>query len=123
MNSNFDPSANEARTMTSPHLTTPACDVLEGPSDLVVAFDLPSVKEDGISLRFESGRLELDATQKLTEREAKWLQPLRFRATVDLPDSVDSSAIEASLESGVLTVRIAKSVRAQARSIAIKSVN
>jgi HSP20 family protein len=40
---------------------------------------------------------------------------------VRLPDQVDASKIEASLDHGVLTVRVPKSERAQRQKIEIKS--
>jgi HSP20 family protein len=45
----------------------------------------------------------------------------RFEYRVRLLDQVDSSKIEASLDQGVLTVRVPKSERAQRQKIEIKS--
>ena len=45
----------------------------------------------------------------------------RFEYRVRLPEQVDSSKIEASLEQGVLTVRVPKSERQQRQKIEIKS--
>ena len=51
------------------------------------------------------------------------LRPCRAgaRAGVTLPDHVESDQIEASLDEGVLTVRVPKSERAQRRKIEIKA--
>ncbi|MBM4357226.1 MAG: Hsp20/alpha crystallin family protein [Deltaproteobacteria bacterium] len=109
--------------MNAPRNVHPSFDLLEGPRDLVVLFDLPGVKEESVSLRFEAGQLVLDASQSTEPAEASWLRPARYRATLELPDSLDPGAIEASLDDGVLEVRIAKAARAQPRTIAIKSAN
>jgi HSP20 family protein len=45
----------------------------------------------------------------------------RFEYSVRLPDQVDAAKIEASLDQGVLNVRVPKSERAQREKIEIKS--
>jgi HSP20 family molecular chaperone IbpA len=58
--------------------------------------------------------------QALPERRST-TEPQRWEPLSELEVDVDSSKIEASLEQGVLTVRVPKSERAQRQKIEIKS--
>jgi HSP20 family protein len=70
---------------------------------------------------------ELSITGEIKEKERKGAVRKRTRRTgrfdyhVRLPDQVDASRIDASLDQGVLTVRVPKSARAKRQKIEIKS--
>jgi HSP20 family protein len=69
---------------------------------------------------------ELGITGELKEKERTGVVRRRTRRTghfdyrVTLPEQVDAEQIDASLDEGVLTVRVPKSERAQRRKVAIK---
>lgn len=104
-------------------LATPRLDVLEGPNDFVIVFEVPDVPRNAVSLGVVAGRLELDAVQSLGEREAKCFVPRRFRASVSLPESTDFGVVDASLDAGLLRVRVAKSERGRTRQIPISAAS
>ena len=104
---------------------SPAVDVEETDSEYVIEAELPGVRREDVNM--ELARNELTITGEVKERERKGTLRRRTRRTgrfeyrVALPEQVDSEKIDAKLDQGVLTVRVAKSERAQRRRIEIKS--
>jgi HSP20 family protein len=108
-------------TTRAPRLrVSPSFDAFDGPDALLFRFDVPGVADDGLALRFEAGRLDLDAASSLTEG---WAEPLRYVASLALPEGVDADAIDASLANGVLTVKVGKSPALRTRWIDVKTVS
>jgi HSP20 family protein len=103
----------------------PLVDIEETDDAWVVEADLPGVQKGDINIEVSDS--ELAITGEIKERERKGILRRRTRRTgqfeyrVTLPGDVDSDKIDASLNEGVLTVRIAKPERAKPRRIEIKS--
>ena len=91
----------------------------------VVAFDLPGVDPDAIELDVERNVLTVKAERRpLSSDEAIEMQvaerPLGvFSRQLFLGDTLDAEHIDASYESGVLTLRIPIAERAKPRRISI----
>ncbi|MBM4375607.1 MAG: Hsp20/alpha crystallin family protein [Deltaproteobacteria bacterium] len=115
-----NPSSSPTPSRKTCRRVAPTLDAFESPDAWLFRFDVPGVADEGLTLRFEAGRLELDAAQTLTEG---WAEPLRYIASVPLPEGVDVEAIDASLASGVLTVKVGKSPTLRSRLIEVKKVN
>lgn len=104
---------------------SPLVDLEETDDAYVVEADLPGVKRGDVDVELVGD--ELTITGEIKERERKGILRRQTRRTgrfdyrVTLPDSVDAEKIDASLNEGVLTVRVPKSERAQRRKIEIKS--
>lgn len=104
---------------------SPLVDLEETDDAYVVEADLPGVKRDDVDIELVGN--ELTITGEIKERERKGVLRRQTRRTgrfdyrVTLPDHVESDQIEASLNEGVLTVRVPKSERAQRRKIQIKA--
>jgi len=90
---------------------TPAVDAYENDDELLLLADLPGVKKDGVSLRFEDDRLLMEA------RHADGHHV--FRRTFSLEERFDAEGIVAKLEEGVLSVHLPKSAHAKPREIPI----
>jgi len=75
---------------------------------------LPGVKRENLKLTFHDGALHLEAIRP----EAK--TPLRYRLSARLASRLDSNAVSANLEYGVLEVHVPLKAEAQPRSIAIQ---
>lgn len=75
---------------------------------------LPGVKKDDLKLTFHDGSLRLEATRP----DAK--TPLRYRLSARLASRLDGNAVNATLEYGVLEVKVPLKAEAQPRSIAIQ---
>jgi HSP20 family protein len=104
---------------------SPLVDIEEQDDAYILEAELPGVKREDIDIEVVGN--ELAITGEVSERERKGTLRRRMRRTgrfeyrVRLPDQVDPAKIQASLDQGVLTVRVPKAERAERRKIAIKS--
>jgi HSP20 family protein len=104
---------------------TPLVDIEETDDAYVVEAELPGVDRKDVNIELVGN--ELLITGDIKERERKGVLRRRTRRTgrfeyrVSLPSHVDGEGIEARIDSGVLTVRVPKSERAQRRKIEVKS--
>jgi len=107
---------------------TPAIDLSETPSELVLVVELPGVDPSAIdlsltgnvlSLRGEKPVLEIpNGHNRVRERAAG-----SFHRQVTLTEAVDFDRVQAEARNGVLTVRLPKQEAAQPRSIPIHPVS
>jgi HSP20 family protein len=104
---------------------SPLVDLEETDDAYLVEADLPGVKRGDVDIELVGNELVISG--EIKERERKGILRRQTRRTgrfdyrVTLPDSVDAEKIDASLNDGVLTVRVPKSERARRRKIEIKS--
>ena len=104
---------------------SPLVDIEETDDAWLVEAELPGVKQDDVDVEVSDSELAISG--ELKERERKGILRRRTRRTgrfdyrVTLPGQADPEGIEASLDEGVLTVRIPKPERARRRRIEIKS--
>lgn len=102
---------------------SPLADVTEDEDGYLVEVELPGVKRDDISIELLGSELAVSGT--LQEKERQGLVRHRTRRTgefhyrVRLPQSVDADKIEATLDEGVLSIRVPKVEAAKPRRIAI----
>jgi HSP20 family protein len=103
---------------------SPPVDIEEQDDAYVLEAELPGVRRENIDIELVGN--ELAITGELKEKERTGVVRRRTRRTgrfdyrVTLPEQVDAEQIDASLDEGVLTVRVPKSERAQRRKVAIK---
>jgi HSP20 family protein len=99
-------------------------DVSETDEAYLVEVELPGVKRDDIAIDL-SGK-DLVVTGELKQRERQgflWHRTRRtglFSYRVTLPEGIDADNVEASLDEGVLTVRLPKTEAVKPRRIAVK---
>ena len=105
----------------------PAVDVAEDAKAYSVAIELPGVKAEDLKVEIDGHRLTVKG-EKRVETEDKTDRVHRFERrfgsferVFTVPEAVDSSAIEAKVADGVLTLTLPKSEKAQPRSISIKA--
>ena len=102
---------------------TPLADVEETDDAYLVEIELPGVKRDDVSLEVAGRRLTVSGERK--ERERVGILRLRTRTVgrfhyeVVLPGDVDEDNVSASMDEGVLTVRLPKPAAQRSRRIAI----
>ncbi len=104
---------------------SPFVDIEEQDDAYMLEAELPGVKRDDVNIEVVGN--ELSITGEIKEKERKGALRRRTRRTgrfeyhVRLPDQVDASKIDASLDQGVLTVRVPKAERAKRQKVEIKS--
>jgi HSP20 family protein len=106
--------------------STPLGDLEELDDAWLLRVELPGVKRDDINLQVAGRRLTIRAERKETERKGILRRTTRATGRYFLevmpPGEVDFDSVEANLDDGVLTVRIAKpeTERGGQRRIAIQ---
>ena len=106
-------------------LPSPLGELEEADDAYVVRLELPGVKKGDIDVELAGRRLTVQAERKETERKGILRKSTRttgkFLFDTLLPGEVDQGGIEASLDEGVLTIRLPKpeSERRKVRKIAV----
>jgi HSP20 family protein len=105
---------------------SPLVDIEESDEAWIVKAELPGVKRDYITVERRDGELRISGElDEETEREGTPRQRMRrmgrFAYRTALPRDVDQDQIEASLDKGVLTVRIPRPEPAQPHRIEVKA--
>jgi HSP20 family protein len=104
---------------------SPLVDIEEQDDAYVLEVEVPGVKREDVNIEVVGNELSITGEIKEKERKGALRQRTRrtgrFEYRVRLPEQVDASKIEASLDQGVLMVRVPKSKRAQRQKIEIKS--
>ena len=103
----------------------PAMDLLESGDDFVLRADLPGMSEDELTIELEDSTLTISGERK-AEHDAEGEGYYRveratgpFSRSLSLPKGVDSEAVSARFDRGVLEVRIAKPAARKPRRISI----
>jgi HSP20 family protein len=104
----------------------PAFEVKETTDAFVLKADLPGVEEKDLDVSMHNGVLTVSGSRQSEERKDGESYALyerqygSFSRSFALPDIADGERVEAKLESGVLTLSIAKKAEAKPRKISIK---
>lgn len=108
----------------SPGAWAPAVDVIELADELVLLAELPGVRREEIELTVQGDELTIAGERRGAGEGERYLRLERshgaFRRVVALPPNVDTAAISARLEHGVLEVRLAKRPIGRRRNPAIR---
>ncbi len=104
----------------------PAVDVYEDAQSLVLHLEVPGIKQDDLDIRIENQTLSVQGERKLAS-EAKQENFHRierrfgsFVRTFTLPQTVDTEAVSASYDAGVLTISLAKKAEAKPKQVKIE---
>lgn len=105
----------------------PAVDIEEDPERFVLSIDLPGVKSDDVHLDVHDDTLTVSGERRAS-REVKKDGVVRserffgrFSRTFTLPNTVDTSKIEAAMNDGVLEVHVPKKGELKPRRIPVGS--
>ena len=105
----------------------PAVDVWETDTELVLAFDLPGIPEEQISVEFEDGVLTVSGQrERKTEHSGDRFYRFErrfgtFARSVTLPAGVNEDQIQAAYTNGVLEVRVPKPQEPKPKRIQVGS--
>jgi HSP20 family protein len=102
----------------------PMADVEETDDAYVIEIELPGVDRKDIDISVVGRRLLVTGERKERERVGLLRRRTRrvgeFRYEVVVPDDIDGDAVEARLDRGVLTIRVAKATADRRRRIEVK---
>jgi HSP20 family protein len=104
---------------------SPPVDIEETDDAWIIEAELPGAKQDDVNVEVRDS--ELTITGEIKERERTGVLRRRtrrvgqFEYRVTLPSQTDTENVEATLDGGVLTVRIPKPEQARARRIDVKA--
>jgi HSP20 family protein len=103
---------------------TPLADVEETDDAYLVEIELPGVKKSDIEISMEGRRLTVSGERKEKERTGilrrRTRSVGRFHYEVVLPGQVDEDGVTATLDGGVLTLRVPKRQSDRPRRIQVK---
>lgn len=104
---------------------TPRLDVSDDPSFLKLTLEAPGVDREDLDIEFEDGMLVVsgEKRQKEANSDEGWYRTEcsygAFRRTIPLPDEVDATKAEATIDKGVVTIKVPKTESAKKRAIQI----
>ncbi len=104
---------------TSIFRLTPAVDIYETTSDLIVVANLPGVEKSGLQLEISRGVLTLEGDIQVGEEE----QQRGYYRQFQVSEQIDTDVADASLRDGVLTLRLPKIEAAKPKKIAVKTLH
>ena len=115
------------RSSEESNLTTwaPAVDILENEHELVVQADVPDVDPKDLDIRVENNILTIRGERKFQKqvKENNYLRVERsygtFARSFSLANTVNSEAIKADYQNGVLTLNIPKREEAKPKQIKV----
>jgi HSP20 family protein len=104
----------------------PAVDVYEDTQKVVLKLEVPGVKADDLDIKLENQRLTIKGERKFEgqEKAENYHRIERrfgsFARSFTLPQTVDTEAITAGYDAGVLTVTLAKKPEAQPKQVKVQ---
>ena len=119
-------SESQTETATGMGSFVPAVDVYEDAQALVLHLEVPGVKQDDLDIRIENQTLTIKGERKLaTNAKQENFHRIErrfgsFIRTFTLPQTVDTDAVSASFDAGVLTISLGKKAEAQPKQVKIE---
>jgi HSP20 family protein len=116
-----------ARERRRARVAWPHTNVFETKEAFVVKADVPGLAQGDVSVSVEEGALVVRGERKVEapagyRAHVRERAPIAFTRRLALPARVDSEAVTATLEHGVLTVTLPKAKDALPRQVAVKAV-
>lgn len=122
----FDPFGKTGEENWSLSAWSPACDIYETDSEVVVKAELPEVKKEDVKVSVENNVLTIHGERKFSE-ESKRENYHRversygeFTRSFTLPAFVDTAKVNAEFKDGMLRVTMPKREEAKPKQIEIK---
>ncbi|MFN8370370.1 MAG: Hsp20/alpha crystallin family protein [Bacteriovoracaceae bacterium] len=102
----------------------PGVDIFENQSEIILYADIPGIDKKNVNVTLENSLLKIDA--KVDSDEYGNLKPLyteyqigHYHREFKIGESIDRDSIQASVENGVLTLKLKKSLESQPRRITV----
>lgn len=115
-------------TRTAANIGSLALDVHETDTAYLVSAALPGVSAESVNISLHDGVLTIAAeVPQLTPENSRALMLERgygkVQRSIRLPQPIDANAVEATMENGVLSLTLNKTVEAQPRTIPVKAAS
>jgi len=104
----------------------PSVDISETDAEFMIRAELPAVKKEDVHVTFDDGTITVsgERRQKKEDKGEKFHRVEtfygKFSRSFSLPDNVDSAAIRAETQDGVLTVHVPKTKTQPRKATEIK---
>lgn len=104
----------------------PPVDVYEDAQHLVLKLEVPGIKQEDLNVQVENQTLTIKGERKFEkdEKEENFHRIERrygsFARTFTLPQTVDTGAVKASYDHGVLTISLAKKEAAKPKQVKVE---
>jgi len=104
----------------------PAVDIYEDEQKLLLKLEVPGVKQENLDVRFENQTLTVKGERRFEneEKEENFHRIERqygsFVRSFTLPATVDTGAIQARYDAGVLTIQLAKKEAAKPKQVKVE---
>jgi HSP20 family protein len=115
-----------AQSVPVPTTWTPAMDASEDDEGLLLELEVPGLGPEEVEVTTEQGVLTIKG-EKTATRSREGVRPLvterthgRFVRTLQLPQGVDESKVEAEFANGLLRIRVPRAALPQARKVEIR---
>lgn len=112
--------ASKARPAAPSWHATPALDLYESPTELLIVLNVPGAEPQSIELQVVGDELSVRAEQAASQRFGDVARAL-FERRINLPVEVDPSSAAAELRDGVLEIRLQKSASARRVKIPVSA--
>lgn len=107
---------------------TPAMDVSEDEHGLLLELEVPGLAAEDVEVTTDQGLLTVKG-EKSSTRQREGVRALvtertrgRFVRTLQLPQGVDESKVEAEFSNGLLRIRVPRAALPQARKVEVRRV-
>lgn len=116
-----------ARAMSAPGGMMPSVNVSETDSEIELTAELPGMEEKDVEVSLADNILTIRGEKKEEKEEKEKDYHLversfgSFSRSFEMPAGVDPSAVKATIDKGVLTVRFPKPAKAEGKKIEVKA--
>jgi HSP20 family protein len=102
----------------------PPCEVLDGEKIYTISLDVPGLRKDDLDIEVKDNHLHISGERKssVDEKDNVLRSERRygkFSRVFNLPQNINTDAIEARFENGVLEIALPKEEKSQSKKIAI----
>ena len=110
------------------YIIVPSVDIYETDNDFVITAEMPGVDKDGIDITLENNELEINGKINGNLPDSENLKYAEFRLynyhrKFNVGDTIDSTALKAALDNGILTVTLPKKEEIKPRKIEVTVEN
>lgn len=116
---------NESESSLTTASFVPAVDIYEDPKKVVLKLEVPGMEEKDLDIRVENNTLTVKGERKFEkdEKEENFHRIERrygsFVRNFTLPQTVDTNAIEANYDAGVLSISLPKKAESKPKQVKI----